>query len=174
VWRYLAKRTEATSQAAPDITTRLSESAGLILVAVIIGTSWTLHAFGKPSKASRPSCPSGSESLLVRIDDGAVLRIADDREPRQISPTASRQSDVQRMVSRYALKAEASNIKAGMSMVFTYDLMDGRLVWLVGASRDLHTRSGLLQACGHYAADAVARSNGLIYIDEARATEPLR
>jgi hypothetical protein len=173
-WPHLAKGTAPTSHPARELTTRFSESAALILVGVIMATSWTLYAFGKPTTASRPSCPSGSESLVVRMHDGAVLRIEDDRVPRQISPTIARQSEVHRMMGSYELKAETPNIRAGMSLVFTYDSKDGRQVWLAGDSRQLQTRSGLLQICGHYTKDETARRYELLFIDEAWAVEAAR
>jgi hypothetical protein len=167
-WRYLAKGTAAKSQAVPDVTTRLSEWAALTLLAVIMGTSLTLCAVGKPpTTLTRHVCPSGSESLVVRVDDDAVLRIDDDRVPRQISPTAIRQSEVQWAVGNMELKAEAYSLRAGMSVVITYDPTNGRQAWLAGETSRLQTRSGLLQICGHYSQDPTARYYGFIFIDEA-------
>ena len=66
------------------------------------------------------------------------------------------------------LKAEAHNLKADTNLGFTYDVLDGRQVWLVGDTSHLRGRSGLQQICGHYAPDALARRYGLIYVDDAR------
>lgn len=168
LWRRLAIRT-APSVPAAVVTNRFTESAALILVAVIMGASWTLYAARGPTTLTRASCPRGSESLLVRVRDDAALRIHDDLAPRAISPTHLRQSEAQRSVGLVELKAEAHNLRTDMSLVFTYDLLDGRQVWLVGDTARLRGRSGVQQICGHYATDALARRYGLIYIDEARA-----
>ncbi len=108
-----------------------------------MGASWTLYAVGKPALLTRPSCPSGSESLVVRVDDDAVLRIDEDRAPRGISPTVLRQGELQRTWG--VIEMKGPNIRAGMSLLFTYDPVDGRSVWLVGETRRLETRSGWLQ-----------------------------
>ena len=160
-----------TAPIAGHATTRLSETSALILIAVVMGMSWTLYAAGEPTTLTRPSCPDGNEALLVRIDDDAVLRIHDNRTPRAISPTTVRQSEVQRSLHAVELRAEASNLRAGMSLVFTYDLLDGRQVWLAGETRQLRAGSGPLQICGHYAADEMARRYGLIYVDDVSAAE---
>lgn len=164
----------APSDAGAQLTSRLSESAALILLAVVMGASWTMYAVGRPTTLTRPSCPSGSESLVVRVDDDAVLRIAADAAPRGISPTVVRQSELQRTAGVIEMRTEDLNIPAGMSLLFTYDPMDGRKVWLVGETRRLETRSGLLQICGHYTKDTVARHYGLMFADDSWVTEPAR
>jgi hypothetical protein len=155
-----------------DVTSRLSESAALLLLTVIMGASWTLYVAGEPpTSLHRPMCPNGSESLVVRADHDAVVRIKDDRAPRAISPTEVRQSELHRTVGVVELKGESPNIRAGMSLRFSYDPMDGQQLWLVGESRRLETPSGLLQICGHYTKDETARRYGLMFVDEAWAAE---
>jgi hypothetical protein len=166
-WRRNRTAT-AASQVDARVTNRLAESAALILIALVMGSSWTLYAAGKPATVARPSCPSGSESLVVRVDNDAMLRIRDDGEPRAISPTDVRQTEAQSSVGFVELRGEAANLRAGMSLVFAYDLLDGRQVWLAGET-DRLPRSGPVQICGHDADDALARRYGLIYIDDARA-----
>ena len=45
-----------------------------------------MYAARGQTTLTRASCPSGSESLLVRVDDDAVLRIHADLASRAISP----------------------------------------------------------------------------------------
>jgi hypothetical protein len=108
------------------------------------------------------------------VDGDAVLRIDDDRASRQISPNVLRQSEVQRSVGAMELRAEGPNLRAGMSLLVTYDPTDGRQVWLAGDTSRLQTRSGLLQICGHYSQDPTARHYGFMFIDEAWPTEAAR
>jgi len=112
-------------------------------------------------------CPNGSESLVVRADHDAVVRIKDDRAPRAISPTEVRQSELHRTVGVVELKGESPNIRAGMSLRFTYDPENGERVWLVGETRRLESQSGWLQICGHYTTDKTAEKYGLMFVDEA-------
>jgi hypothetical protein len=92
--------------------------------------------------------------------------VAQDESPRTISPTVSRESELRRTVGQVELKAEAANIRSGMSLRFAYDPMDGRQVWLVGDSDRLASRSELLGICGHYTRDETARRYGLMFLDE--------
>jgi len=103
-----------------------------------------------------------------------VLRIDDDRVPRQISPVITRYTEAQRTLGVVELKAEAPRIRAGMSLGFAYDPMDGQQLWLVGDTRRFETRSGLIQICGHYTTDKTARRYGLMFVDQAWAVEPPR
>ncbi len=171
--KFRRRRAKDTAGPQPaDVTSRLSESAALVLLAAIMGASWTLYVVGTPpTSLQRPTCPNGSESLVVRADHDAVVRIDEDGAPRAIRPTEVRQSELQRTVGVVELKGEAPNIRAGMSLRFTYDPMDGQQLWLVGQSRRLETRSGLLQICGHFTKDETARRYGLMFVDEAWATE---
>jgi hypothetical protein len=167
--RFRGYRADKTTspQVAAGMTSRLSESAALVLIVVVMGSSWTLFSSGRPTTLSRLSCSEGRESLLVPVDDDAIFRIHSDLGPRAISPTDIRQSEAQLSIGLVELKGEAPNLRAGMSLVFAYDLLDGRQVWLAGETGRL-PRSGPVQICGHDAADALARRYGLIYIDEAR------
>jgi hypothetical protein len=171
--RQPAKQTAL--QAAFAVTSRLPESAALGLVAVIMGASWALYMVGEPQTSiTRPTCPNGSESLVVRVDNDAVVRVEEDKSPRAISPTVSRESELRRTVGHVELKGEAANIRSGMSLRFAYDEMDGRQVWLVGNSDRLARRSELLQICGHYSEDETARKYGLLFVDNAWPAESLR
>jgi hypothetical protein len=164
----------APSPIVVDAGSRLNESAALILVAIVMGSSWALYALGRPTTFLRPSCPSGSESLVVRMNDDEVLRIDEDRAPRGILPTVIRQRELQRTAGAVEMKTAEFTLGAGMSFLFTYDPMDGREVWLVGESARLQTSSGLLQICGHYGQDKTARYYGLMLVDEAWVTGPGR
>jgi hypothetical protein len=172
--RQPAKQSTAP-QSALDVTSRLSESAALVLVAAIMGASWAVYKAGQPTTSvTRPTCPSGSESLVVPVDTDVVVRVEEDESPRAISPTVSRESELRQTVGHVELKGEAPNIRPGMSLRFTYDVMNGRQVWLVGNSDRLARRSGLLQICGHYSADETARKYGLLFVDNAWPAESLR
>jgi hypothetical protein len=72
------------------------------------------------------------------------------------------------------LRAEAPNLRAGMSLLVTYDPTDGRQLWLAGDTSRLQTRSGLLQICGLYSQDAMARRYGFLFVEEAWSAEGRR
>jgi hypothetical protein len=168
VWRsWTRENGTGPPSVAPVVATRLAETAALVLVVLIMGTAWTLYAAGDAPAVTRAPCPSGSESLVVRMDHGATLRIYPDAAPRAISPTAVRETEAQLSIGTVELKGEARNFRAGMSLAFAYDLLDGRQVWLAGAADRLEARQGVLQICGTLAADALARRYGLIYVVRA-------
>ena len=172
--RQRAKQ-KTTLKPALGMTSRLAELAALLLVAIIMGASWAVYMAGKPrTSATRPTCSNGSESLVVRVDNDAVVRVEADESPRAISPTASRESELRRTVGVVELKAEAANIRAGMSLRFAYDPENGERVWLVGETRRLESQSGWLQICGHYTTDKTAEKYGLMFVDEAWVAAPPR
>ena len=165
----LARRPRPTPRD-ENVTNRFAESMALVVVVVVMAMSTLLYARGTSTTVARSSCAAGSESLLVRMDNDATLRLLDDTSPRAISPTALRQREAQLSVGRVELRGEAAHLRAGMSLTFAYDQLDGQKVWLAGDTRWLD-RSGLRAICGHRASDELAAQYGMIYVDDARPVD---
>ncbi len=147
---------------------RVADALGIaIALAATVAPLILLHTRRQPP-VPHLACRADTEPVVVRVSDGAFLRIGDGRRP-----VSGRTAAVEIPAAMLAMTAgqielrnDIENFKAGTTMVNGYDLGSGRFVWLVVPTPLLAGGSGVYGLCGRASDDPLSRKYGVFFAEE--------
>ena len=144
---------------------------GVGLAAVAVVGPVCVFYFGRPPVLAPATCPAGTQSVHIRLSPGSFLRIignVPDVDDTRAAVPVIRERDLPATAGVVELRNDVKKYTAGHTMVNTYDLASGRLLWLVALSDLLSQGTGIIRVCGHDSADPLSKKYGVFYADSAR------
>jgi len=143
----------------------------VVLVAVMLTGPLVTIMVSRASQFAESECPMGQQRVHVRLSPGSSLRILDESSSRsgRITVPDIRVSDLQKTAGNLAIKNDMPRFGPGNTMIDTYDIRNGRYVWLIAPTHLLTGTEGIVELCGHDSHDAQARRYGLFYAESVRA-----
>ena len=141
------------------------------LVAVLLTGSLVTVMVSRERRFAESECPPGLRRVHVRLSPGSSLRIVDESSPHsgRVTVPDIRASDLQKTVGNVAIKNDMPRFRPGNTMIDTYDIRDGRYVWLIGPTHLLAGTHGIVELCGRDSHDAEAKRYGVFYVESVRA-----
>jgi hypothetical protein len=167
----LLSRPEASAEQ-PTSSAPSPELFGVALALIVfIGPVYVFYS-GREPAVEAATCVDAAPPLHVRYAPGSYLRILS-RIP-DVNDTRVRVPEVQEAQLRQTagvieLKNEAGHFTVGNTIVDSYDVKNGRRVWLVAPTARLPQPPAILAVCGHYGTDATAKQYGVFYADSVQS-----
>jgi hypothetical protein len=137
----------------------------LFSLAAIVGPLiiWTI---AKPPVIEPSACPQGEEAVAIRINPGSYLQVVEDQAVKQTWLPTIRWSDFSKGIHDfpfYDITEELDTVSPPKTLTFSYDLVDGRHVWLVADTRIIPQPTGVFSVCGTWSPSKEKNQYGFFY-----------
>jgi hypothetical protein len=145
---------------------RVSAAFAIFYSLIAIFGPLMIWAGAKTPVIESATCPQGEEAVYIRINPGSYIQVVEDQAAYKTWLPVIRWSDFARGIHDfpfYSITRELDSVSPPKTLTFTYDLVNGRHVWLVADTRIIPQPTGVFSVCGTWSSSIDEHQYGFFY-----------
>lgn len=148
---------------------------GIGLAAVVFFGPIIIRGVSNPPQFIEIPCSKEQETAYVRLSSGSLVSLVDDGVIPQTHLPLVRISDfrIYIHINSY-IGHELKKLTPPTTMMNTFDLKNGRYIWLIADSRMIPEKLGIVRVCGNFSTDTKARNYAVFYASSVQSVSEIQ